>query len=372
MDYYQEKLLIGNIGSDCDADFIFRVDPLTNDVTFKDKSTGDIVDYLWNFGDLTDNSTEQDPVHHFDKPGYYYVCQNVVNSEGIKNMGCKWVYVGATNSGNCAANFMFTVDSLNLKAKFVDKSLGDITDYWWNFGDSSPDSSSRLKNPEHTFAKKGYYLVRLRVDNTNTGCYSDAFKLLNVGESQVLKASFGYYAKDPDKKLAGYPVDLVSASSGDGATVEWDFGDKNLKGSFTVMDSTSGIVTHYYQLPGKYLVCIRITDPISDQTDEYCQMIRTQFGVGINEDSFTDLSLEVYPNPFVDFTTINYVLPKSEFIEIAIFDQLGRKIETLVQANREPGEYKTVWQTKTLSPGIYHLKLKTGDEILTRQLVITK
>jgi hypothetical protein len=84
------------------------------------------------------------------------------------------------------------------------------------------------------------------------------------------------------------------------------------------------------------------------------------------------LHLNVYPNPFVESTTVNYSLSKPQFVELAIIDQLGRRIETLAKSKKDSGNYQVVWQTKSVPPGVYHLKLVTEDEIITRQLVITK
>ena len=373
MDFYEEKLLIGNIGVDCQADFVYRVDPNTSDVTFSNKSIGDIANSIWNFGDETANSDEIDPVHNFAKPGYYYVCLNVINTEGIKNIECKWVLVQANASNDCKADFMFSIDTTTKKVNFVDNSRGNIDKYSWDFGDSKSDSVSFLENPSHIYNQKGYYTVKLKVENTTSGCVSKEYKLLNVGEEMVLKASFGYEAIEQNKKVAGYPVDLVSASSGDGATVEWDFGDKQIKkGTFTTMDSTSLRVTHYYALPGKYQVCLRITDPVSGQSDTHCDWVSTKFGVYVEDDLVTDLYLNVYPNPFNDFTTINYSIAKTDNIEISVYDQLGRKIETLVKSRKEAGDYQIDWKTPTLTAGVYHLKMVTNEGTYTRQLVLTK
>jgi PKD repeat protein len=342
-------------------------------VNFSNKSIGDIVGSIWNFGDGTDNSSDPDASHTYTKGGYYNVCLTVTNSSGIRNMGCKWVLVAGSATNDCRANFMFSIDSANLKVNFVDNSYGDIDKYNWDFGDSKSDSVSSEQNPEHFYSGKGYYLVHLKVENTVSGCISSEYKLLNVAENQVLKASFGYEAKDPDKKLSGYPVDLVSASSGDGATVEWDFGDKQIKKeSFTVMDSTSRIVTHYYEKPGKYLVCLRISDPVSGQSDTYCQNVITKFGVGIIEENEDMVYLNIYPNPFIDHTTIRYALSKNQFIELGVYDQLGKRIETLVKARKDAGDHEIVWETKNLATGIYHLKLVTVEGIVTKQLVIIR
>ncbi len=373
MDYYEEMMLIGDIGIDCNADFFYSVDA-SSQVTFSNRSTGDIVDVIWNFGDDSDNSTELNPVHTYTKAGYYYVCLNIVNSQGIKSMGCKWVKVQENVANACRANFMFSIDSVQRKVKFADKSFGDIDSYSWDFGDNRSDSVSYEKNPVHTYDQKGYYMVRLKAENTATGCVSIEYKLLNVSDAQVLKAAFGYDALNPDKKRAGYPVDMVSSSSGDGATVEWDFGDKNLKKAegFTIMDSTSKIVTHYYLVPGKYYVCLRISDPVTEQSDEYCEWVYTKFMLGTDINEPDGINLNIYPNPFINYTNIDFSVPDQQFVEIGIYDQLGRRIQTLVKGRKDSGNYQLTWETKSLTTGVYHLKMVTERGIITRQLVITK
>ena len=374
MDYYQDMLIIGDIGTDCEADFLYYAVPASPDVRFINKSIGDIVGSIWNFGDGSDNSTDNEPVHTYTNGGYYNVCLTVTNSSEIKNMGCKWVLVEGCADNDCRANFMFSIDSANLKVTFADNSFGTIDKYTWDFGDSNPDSVSALQNPYHTYSKKGYYLVKLTAENTATGCKSDEYKLLNVGDIQVLKAAFDYEALDQDKKRSGYPVDLFSACSGDGATVEWDFGDgQKKKGEgFTVMDSTSRRVTHYYEKPGKYSACVRISDPVSNQSDTYCQWIFTKNAVGINPDFDKVIELSVYPNPFIGQTTINYVLPESQVVEIAIFDQLGRRVETLINSKQDLGNYRVVWNSRETAPGVYHLNFVSESGVITRQLVISK
>jgi PKD repeat protein len=375
MDYYAEMLIVGEIGNDCNADFIYRVDPVNPVVTFNNTSVGDIVESVWNFGDESPISLEKDPIHSYSQGGYYNVCLTVTNSQGIKNMGCKWVLVEGSTLNDCLAGFMFSIDSTNLTARFADNSFGNIDSYTWDFGDSSADSVSFNQNPSHIYSQKGYYLVQLKVENTLSGCVSNEYKLLNIADNQILKAAFGYEAQVPVKKFTGYPVDLVSASSGDGATVEWDFGDKQLKkgaGDFMVMDSTSRNVTHYYALPGKYEVCLRISDPVSKKSDIYCNFVYTKNALGIDDPGISGINLNVYPNPFVSSTTVSYSLEKSQQIEISLYDQLGRKIETLEKARQEPGTYAIHWDAKSALPGIYHLKFISGDGILTKQIVLSK
>jgi hypothetical protein len=79
-----------------------------------------------------------------------------------------------------------------------------------------------------------------------------------------------------------------------------------------------------------------------------------------------------YPNPFNPTTTIRFDLPKSSFVTLKIFDILGREIITLVNEKRPTGEYAVEWNENGFPNGIYLYRLKAGDYIETRKLVLQK
>jgi len=49
---------------------------------------------------------------------------------------------------------------------------------------------------------------------------------------------------------------------------------------------------------------------------------------------------EAYPNPFNPATTISYEIPNDEYVNIDIYNLMGRHIKSLVNMNQNPG-YKT-------------------------------
>ena len=52
-------------------------------VTFTDTSVGNPTQWLWDFGDGTPNSTQQNPVHAYSAAGTYVVTLTVRNSIGV-------------------------------------------------------------------------------------------------------------------------------------------------------------------------------------------------------------------------------------------------------------------------------------------------
>jgi flagellar hook assembly protein FlgD len=52
-------------------------------------------------------------------------------------------------------------------------------------------------------------------------------------------------------------------------------------------------------------------------------------------------------------------------VEVAIFDVAGRRVRTLIQGTREPGEYRTTWDSRddngrSVTTGVYFVRMNTG------------
>ncbi len=79
-----------------------------------------------------------------------------------------------------------------------------------------------------------------------------------------------------------------------------------------------------------------------------------------------------YPNPFNPSTQIEYALPKSSKVELAIYSLLGQKVETLVQKKQPAGTYKLVWKPQGLASGTYLLVLKANNATIVRKIQLIK
>lgn len=84
-----------------------------------------------------------------------------------------------------------------------------------------------------------------------------------------------------------------------------------------------------------------------------------------------------YPNPFNQFTQIGFTLGNSDFVNLTIYDLLGRKIRTLVSENLTEGHNSVIWdgtdeRGKEVASGIYMYELKAGDFSMSKKLVLLK
>ena len=84
-----------------------------------------------------------------------------------------------------------------------------------------------------------------------------------------------------------------------------------------------------------------------------------------------------YPNPFNHNTTIEYQISRFGKVEVAVFDVLGRKIRTLVDAAQTAGYYRLQWNGLTdaggdVASGVYLYRLRVGGYQQTRRLMLLK
>ena len=50
-----------------------------------------------------------------------------------------------------------------------------------------------------------------------------------------------------------------------------------------------------------------------------------------------------YPNPFNPFTTIEFGIPESQFVTLAVYILLGEQVSVLVKETLTAGNYKANW-----------------------------
>ncbi|MBN2104819.1 T9SS type A sorting domain-containing protein, partial [bacterium] len=79
-----------------------------------------------------------------------------------------------------------------------------------------------------------------------------------------------------------------------------------------------------------------------------------------------------FPNPFNPSTTIRYAVPKSCHVNLTVYNLVGKEIAVLVNETRTPGEYSVVWNGKDLASSIYLCRLKAGNHIEMRKMMLQK
>ncbi|MBZ0178854.1 MAG: endonuclease/exonuclease/phosphatase family protein [Melioribacteraceae bacterium] len=100
------------------------------------------------------------------------------------------------------------------------------------------------------------------------------------------------------------------------------------------------------------------------------------FGVSTSVDEFTipteiELS-QNYPNPFNPETTINFTIPKPDYIKLIVSNLLGETIEILLNDYIQQGSYDISFDGGELSSGIYFYSLISSGSVITKKMMLIK
>jgi len=84
-----------------------------------------------------------------------------------------------------------------------------------------------------------------------------------------------------------------------------------------------------------------------------------------------------YPNPFNPQTVISYALPEAVHVRVDIYNLLGQKVKTLVNAAQEAGYGTVVWdgtnnQGSSVSSGIYFYRIVAGSFAESKKMILLK
>ena len=84
-----------------------------------------------------------------------------------------------------------------------------------------------------------------------------------------------------------------------------------------------------------------------------------------------------YPNPFNPITTFSYEIPKTEFVEIAVFDMRGSRVATLVNERQDPGFRSYRWNGTDdngdgVAAGVYIYTIQAGNFRQSKKMILLK
>ena len=79
-----------------------------------------------------------------------------------------------------------------------------------------------------------------------------------------------------------------------------------------------------------------------------------------------------YPNPFNPTTIIRYGLPRNSHVTLELFNLLGQWVTTLVNGGQVAGYHDVLFDGSGLPSGVYFYRLRTGEYMATRNLVLLR
>ena len=123
-----------------------------NPTTFTDATSPAASSWLWDFGDNTATSTDQNPTHTYEWIGTFTVTLTINGSHSVShNIVVEEPIPSFTDNSPVYRGLTMT---------FADTSTGAVS-WFWDFGDGN---TSTEQNPTHTYAAAGTYTVTLAIN----------------------------------------------------------------------------------------------------------------------------------------------------------------------------------------------------------------
>jgi len=122
----------------------------------------------------------------------------------------------------------------------------------------------------------------------------------------------------------------------------------------------------------------------SGNIDEYINIGSNQFITATENFGITKISIsqhkiltqynlkQNYPNPFNPSTTIEFTLPNSEYVELKVYNILGKEVTTLVSNKLNQGNHRYTFDGKNLASGIYYYQLVAGDYKEVKKMILLR
>ncbi len=122
-----------------------------------------------------------------------------------------------------------------------------------------------------------------------------------------------------------------------------------------------------------------ITDGGEEIFEDTVHPIRVEFLVStaLDSDDEAELPAQIslaqnYPNPFNPSTSIEYSLPSTMHVRLAVYDALGRHIATVVDGVRTAGEHEAQLDAGEWASGVYFYMLETDARTVSKRMILMK
>jgi len=219
-------------------------------------SDGEIIAWLWDFGDET-KADGMKVTHAYAVPGTYEVRLTVEDDSGTssaRRSGTLKIIVNHRPDADAGQNQILTASAVRFDGRGSGDPDGKIEHYQWDFGDG--DTGTGV-TPLHVYGNPGTYLVRLAVTD-------DSGTLNNRAEDEITVIINHNPLADAGPDQTGAPdqtlfFDGSRSFDPDGHITEyhWRFGDGHTaSGAGDAFAKTS----HVYKSPGTYAVQLTVRD----------------------------------------------------------------------------------------------------------------
>ena len=224
----------------------------------------------------------------------------------------------------------------------------------------------------------------------SNGDYDDWIELYNNTDQEI--SLYGYFLSDAGDDLAQWTFPDTSISA-NGYLIVWADKDDDQEGLHANFKLSASGETIYLSDPDTTIIDeIAFSEQTTDLstgrypngTGEFVEMEPTfttanQRGItSVCDDNSSQQIPKIiqlsqnFPNPFNPVTTISFSLPKEDKITLTIYNTLGQKVAILADDVYSAGNYSMQWNAGNYSSGIYIYAIQSGNQHITRKMILMK
>lgn len=217
--------------------------------------------------------------------------------------------------------------------------------------------------------------------------YAIYFDIPTIGQPKSYCA--GFYGEVFERTGVPVPVELALFTAnvnGNSVTLNWSTATETNNSGFEVYRNVNNNLTKIAFIKGNGTSTLKNHYTFTDgnlRNGRYTYQLRQIDFDGSSK--IYNLSNEVvigtpmtyslsqnYPNPFNPSTVIKYSIPQSSLVTLKVYNILGKEVASLVNENKEAGNYTVNFSAKNLSSGVYFYTIKAGNFTQTKKMTIIK
>ncbi|NNE29975.1 MAG: DUF1501 domain-containing protein [Saprospiraceae bacterium] len=101
---------------------------------------------------------------------------------------------------------------------------------------------------------------------------------------------------------------------------------------------------------------------------QYLPILKTCDSVDTYEPPAQELSINVYPNPFMEWLTIEFGT-ENEWAKVSLFDARGQELRVLASRKFSEGEHTVKLEARDLAAGNYFIRIQTEKQVKTKSII---
>ncbi|MBT3242108.1 MAG: DUF11 domain-containing protein [Bacteroidetes bacterium] len=100
-----------------------------------------------------------------------------------------------------------------------------------------------------------------------------------------------------------------------------------------------------------------------------------RFAKGSSDQSTIDqneIQVNTYPNPVFDMATVEFSIPDTDYVQIAIYDMTGKQVQLVADQEFSEGTHRLQFSAEDLSSGMYFMKLMYNHQVESKRISVLR